>query len=66
MKNCEKRCYLCGGGLPTGDVCFLLGARTVCSDCADAITAEDLLYVTGTRYTRDMLTVLGFEKSVIF
>lgn len=49
-----------------GDVCFLLGVRSVCTDCADGITAEDLLHVTGARCTRDMLTALGFEKSVIF
>ena len=66
MKNYEKRCYWCGGGLPGGEVCFLLGARAVCTDCADGITAEDLLCVTGTGSARDMLCALGFEKSVIF
>ncbi|MBE6602805.1 MAG: hypothetical protein E7636_00555 [Ruminococcaceae bacterium] len=61
-----KRCYLCGGRLPSGEVCFSLGVRSVCSDCADGITTEDLMHVTGTGTARAMLAALGFEKNVIF
>ena len=66
MKNRKKFCCLCGGGVAEGEVCFLLGSRALCTDCADGITAEDLMHVTGKRDARAMLTALGFEKSVIF
>ena len=65
MKNQKKFCHLCGAAMPFGEVCFSFGARAVCCDCADGITVEDLLHVTGTRGTRAMLAALGFEKEVM-
>ena len=65
LKNRKKFCCLCGGGLAIGDVYFCFGARAVCTECADAITAEDLLHVTGAGGERAMLACLGFEKEVM-
>ena len=61
-----KRCYLCGATILTGEVCFLFGARRICSDCADGVTAEDLMHITGTCGARAMLAELGFEKDVVY
>lgn len=60
-----KRCYLCGATLSMGEVCLLFGARLMCSDCADGVTTEDLMHITGTCGTRAMLEELGFEKDII-
>ena len=65
-ENVGKRCYLCGAGLPVGEVFFQFGARSVCSDCVDGITAEELMLLTGTGCARAMLGALGFEKNVLF
>ncbi len=65
MKNCEKRCDLCGGSLAFGEVYFAFGRRALCCDCADGITEEDLMHVTGAKNERALLVALGFEKEVI-
>ena len=49
-----------------GEVAFSFGARAVCSDCANAITVEDLIYVTGAKDCGVMLTALGFDRGVLF
>ena len=66
MKNRKNFCHLCGGVLPFGEVCFLFGTRVVCCDCADGVTVEDLMHVTGTGDPRAMLTAIGFERGVLF
>ncbi|MBR7111513.1 MAG: hypothetical protein IKC75_01105 [Clostridia bacterium] len=66
MKNRKKFCHLCGGTVAFGEVAFSFGARAVCSDCANAITVEDLIYVTGAKDCGEMLTALGFDRGVLF
>ena len=66
LKNRKKFCHLCGSEVPFGEVCFSLGARAVCCDCADGITTDDLYLVTGARDARALLAALGFERGVLF
>ena len=57
-------CWLCGGHFQVGEVFFCHGERRICTECADEITTEDLLHLTGARTTRAMLTALGFDCDV--
>ena len=65
MGKVGYRCHLCDTVLPHGEIFFRRGTRRVCSDCADAITTEDLLHLTGASSARAMLTALGFERDFI-
>ncbi|MBQ9801823.1 MAG: hypothetical protein IJW51_01965 [Clostridia bacterium] len=58
----SAHCYLCGAEPTCGEVYFSFEARCVCADCADGITAEDLMHVTGARSIRGMLTQIGFVR----
>ncbi len=58
-------CYLCGVALPLGEVFFSNGVRRVCGECADGITTEDLMYLTGAKNARSMLAALGFAQDLI-
>lgn len=64
MKQGIRKCSLCGCGFGIGEVFLRCGDRSICFDCADEITTEDLLHLTGARNTRAMLTALGFDREV--
>lgn len=58
----RENCYLCGTELSCGDVRFAFEGRCVCCDCADGVTTEELMHITGARSTRGMLMALGFVR----
>ena len=57
-------CSLCGGRFYVGEVFFRCGDRRICCECADEVTVEDLMHLTGAHTARAMLKALGFDTDV--
>ena len=62
MKGRTDLCHLCEAQMGIGEVYLSQGDLSVCLDCADGLTVEDLMHLTGTRTSREMLMAIGFEK----
>lgn len=65
MRKTGYRCDLCGAALPLGEVFYSNGVRCICGECADGITTEELMHLTGAGTSRAMLTALGFAQDLI-
>ena len=58
-------CDLCGARFARGEVFYRREGSFVCGECAGRLGTQELLFLTNTGGTGELLGVLGYEKEFI-
>lgn len=56
-------CECCDEVIAPGDGRYVRGERSLCEDCAEHLSADDLLDLGGLRGIGELLTLLGYRRS---
>lgn len=59
------KCSLCGARFVRGEIFLRRGEDAVCTECADGLCVQDVLFLLGAKRTREILTALAYEKDFI-